>query len=173
LRRPSWWWSHGSWIYNYLYNQCLSPLKLRVWTCSLRGVLDATLCDKVCQWLVTGWWFSRGTPVSCNNTDPHDITEILLIVALNNIILTPVSMIFWLIFFVFNYIPFIFIIFILGGVTYTNLYNVLEYPVGTLKVTNVTQQDVDDFKYYPSNTWMEKYMKEVRLWGVWRDVYGV
>ena len=111
LRGPSWWWSHGSWIYNYLYNQFLSPLKLRVWTHSLRGVLDTTLCDKVCQWLVTGWWFSRGTPVSCNNTDPHDITEILLIVALNNIILTPVSMIFWLVFFVFNYIPFIFFLF--------------------------------------------------------------
>jgi hypothetical protein len=25
---------------------------------SLRGVLDTTLCDKVCQWRGTGWWFS-------------------------------------------------------------------------------------------------------------------
>ena len=25
-------WSYESWIYNYLCNQCLSPLKLRVWT---------------------------------------------------------------------------------------------------------------------------------------------
>jgi len=24
---PSWPWSYGSWIYNYLYSQCLSPLK--------------------------------------------------------------------------------------------------------------------------------------------------
>jgi hypothetical protein len=23
---PSWLWPYGSWIYNYLYNQCLSPL---------------------------------------------------------------------------------------------------------------------------------------------------
>jgi len=23
---PSWSWSYGSWIYNYLCNQCLSPL---------------------------------------------------------------------------------------------------------------------------------------------------
>jgi len=23
---PSWPWSYGSWIYNYLCNQCLSPL---------------------------------------------------------------------------------------------------------------------------------------------------
>ena len=36
--------SHGSWIYNYLCNQCLSPLELwesRSW----RDVLDTTLCD--------------------------------------------------------------------------------------------------------------------------------
>jgi hypothetical protein len=26
-----------------------------------------TLCDKVCQWLATGWWFSSGTPVSSKN----------------------------------------------------------------------------------------------------------
>jgi hypothetical protein len=42
-----------------------------------------TLCDKVCQWLVTGRW---GSPVSSiNKTDCHDITEILLKVAINNI----------------------------------------------------------------------------------------
>jgi len=28
---PSWSLSYGSWIYNYLCNQCLSPLKLWVW----------------------------------------------------------------------------------------------------------------------------------------------
>ena len=32
----------------------------------------------------TGQWFSSGTPVS-NKTDRHDITEILLKVALNTI----------------------------------------------------------------------------------------
>ena len=32
--------------------------------CSWPGVLDTTLCDKVCQWLATGQWFSLGTPVS-------------------------------------------------------------------------------------------------------------
>jgi hypothetical protein len=43
----------------------------------------------VCQWLVTGRWFSPGTPVSSTNkTDCHDITEILLEVALNTINLT-------------------------------------------------------------------------------------
>ena len=25
---PSWSWSYGSWIYNYMCNQCMSPLKL-------------------------------------------------------------------------------------------------------------------------------------------------
>jgi hypothetical protein len=30
IREPSWLWSYGSWIYNYLCNQCLSPLMLWV-----------------------------------------------------------------------------------------------------------------------------------------------
>jgi hypothetical protein len=54
---PSWSWSYGSWIYNYLCNQCLSPLMLRVRIQLGWGVLDTTLCDKVCQWLATGQWF--------------------------------------------------------------------------------------------------------------------
>ena len=78
--------SYVSWISNYLCNQCLSPVKLWVWTPLKRGVLNTTLCDKVCQWLATGRWFSQGTPVSSTNkTDRHDITEILLKVALNTI----------------------------------------------------------------------------------------
>ena len=45
-----------------------------------------TLCDKVCQWLSTGRWFSLGHPVSSTNkTDCHNITEILLKVVLNTI----------------------------------------------------------------------------------------
>jgi len=55
-------------------NVNLNPLR--------QGVLYTTLCDKVCQWLAAGWWFSPGTPVtSTNKTDGHDITEILLKVA--------------------------------------------------------------------------------------------
>ena len=34
---------------------------------SWRGVVDTTLCVKVCQRLATGWWFSPGTPVSSIN----------------------------------------------------------------------------------------------------------
>jgi hypothetical protein len=71
---PSWSSTYGSWIYNYLCNQCLSPLTLWVWIMLRLGVIDTTLCDKVCQWLPTGWWFSPGTLVSSiNKTDCHDI----------------------------------------------------------------------------------------------------
>ena len=38
-----------------------------------------TLCDKVCQGLVTGRWFSPCPPVSSTNkTDRHDLIKILL-----------------------------------------------------------------------------------------------
>jgi hypothetical protein len=30
FEEPAWWWSYGSWIYNYLCNRCLSPLTLWV-----------------------------------------------------------------------------------------------------------------------------------------------
>ena len=44
------------------------------------------LCDQVCQRHATGCWFSPVPSVSSNNkTDRHDITEILLRVALNTI----------------------------------------------------------------------------------------
>ena len=52
------------------------------------GVLDSTLCDKVCQWFATGQCFFPGTPVfSTNKTDRHNITETLLNVRLNTITL--------------------------------------------------------------------------------------
>ena len=51
-----------------------------------RMVLDTTLCDKVYKWRATGQWFSPGTLVSSiNKTDCHNITKILLKVAVNNI----------------------------------------------------------------------------------------
>ena len=52
---------------------------------SWQGVLNATSCDKIGQLLRL---FSPGAPVSSTNkTDRHDITEILLKVALNTITL--------------------------------------------------------------------------------------
>ena len=83
-----WSWSYGSWLSNYLYNQCLSQLMLWVRTPLMRGVLDTTLYETDCKWLATGRWFSPGTRVSSSNkTDHHDIqvTEILLKVAWNTI----------------------------------------------------------------------------------------
>jgi hypothetical protein len=47
-----------------------------------QDVVYNIICDKVCQWLVTGRWFCSGPPVSSTNkTDRNDITEILLKVA--------------------------------------------------------------------------------------------
>ena len=83
---PSWSCSYGSWISNYLCNQCLSPLMLWAWTplrlarCTqynIKWCLSVT-CDRSVVF--------SGNPVSSTtNTDRHDITEILLKVALNTI----------------------------------------------------------------------------------------
>ena len=92
-------------LINYLYysDTCINwtQLKLWVWIPLRRGVLntalcnkvfdttlcnkvlDTTLCAKVCQKIAAGQWFSLWTPVSSTNkTDHHDITEILLKVAI-------------------------------------------------------------------------------------------
>jgi hypothetical protein len=87
----SWPWSYGSWIYNYLCNQCLSPLML--WVRFLIRARCTTLCDQVCQWLATGQWFSLGPPVSSTNkTDRHDITDILLKVTFKNTMNQPTNL---------------------------------------------------------------------------------
>ena len=67
-----------------MYFKIIIDYFIRAW----QGVCDTTLCDKVCQWLTvaTGQCFSQGPPVSSSDkTDYHDITEILLKVALNTI----------------------------------------------------------------------------------------
>jgi hypothetical protein len=55
----------------------------------LRGVLDTTLCDKVCQLLATGrqvvFTGYSGFLKQKQKNDRHDITEILFKVALNTI----------------------------------------------------------------------------------------
>ena len=55
------------------YNREFEP---RSW----RGVLDTSLYDIVCQWLLPGRWFiSASTPISSTNkTDRHNIIEILM-----------------------------------------------------------------------------------------------
>jgi hypothetical protein len=82
----------GSCVINKFYKIMIfrkrSERCTNVQSSSCRGVLDATLCDKVCQWLAAGRWFSPGIPVSSTNkTDRHDIAKILLKVALNTITL--------------------------------------------------------------------------------------
>ena len=81
-------------ILKYVYQStCVSnyALMLGVWIPLRRGVLDTALCDKVCQWLTAGQWFSPGSLVSfTNKTDHHDITEILLKVEFNTITLTQI-----------------------------------------------------------------------------------
>ena len=69
---PSWSSSYCSWIYNYICNQCLSPLML--WVRISKTTRCTALRDKVCQWLATGRWFSPGTAVSpINKTDHHSM----------------------------------------------------------------------------------------------------
>jgi hypothetical protein len=62
--------------------------KFRSWRC----LLNTTLCDKVCQWLVAGQLFFPDTPISTTNkTDCLDITEILLKNVLNILTLKPLN----------------------------------------------------------------------------------
>ena len=71
-----------NWIINYkmvLPSACMHIFQRRkLFPAQARYTrVDTTLCDKVCQWLATGRWFSPDTPVSSTNkTDSHDITEI-------------------------------------------------------------------------------------------------
>ena len=64
-RDPSWSWSYDRCILGYLCNQCLSPLSCEFESHPCWDVLNTTLCDKVCQWLATGQWFSLGTVDVC------------------------------------------------------------------------------------------------------------
>ena len=72
-------------FYNYLYNQYLSPLML--WVRIAIRARCTTLCDKVCQWLATGQWFSPAWSSGFLHQKNwcHDMNEILLKVALNTI----------------------------------------------------------------------------------------
>ena len=62
----SWWsWSYVSWIYNYLCNQCLSPLKLRVRTPFMARCTRYNICDKFVSdlWQVGGFlWVLQFPP---------------------------------------------------------------------------------------------------------------
>ena len=84
----SWTWSYDSRIYFYLYNQSLSLLKFGFRIPFMTRCTWCNICNKVCQWLVTGRYFSPDTPVpSTNKTDDHDKTENLLKVVLSTLTL--------------------------------------------------------------------------------------
>jgi hypothetical protein len=74
-------WSYGSSIYNYL-----SSPTLWVQTSLRRPVLDTILCEQLVV-------FSRYSCFPTNKTDRHDITEILLKVALSTI--KPTKLLVW------------------------------------------------------------------------------
>jgi hypothetical protein len=80
-------------LFHYILNGLISKLQENVLIsqmhCCDNFFLNLnSLCDKVCQWLVAGQWFSLGSPVSSTTkTDGHDITEILLKVAFNTLTL--------------------------------------------------------------------------------------
>jgi hypothetical protein len=76
----------------YLCCWCF-PLGVYFNVCLFAYLLDTTLCNKVCQWLAAGRWFS---PVSSTNK-----TGILLKVALNTITLTLNIMFSWLVYVVY------------------------------------------------------------------------
>ena len=111
FKGQSWPWSYGCWIYNYLCNQCLSPLML--WVRIPMRARCTTLGNKVCQSLATGRWFSPGPLVSSINQTYHDITEILLKVTLNTITpkhtVTFLPFIYLFIYFLFIYLLLLFI----------------------------------------------------------------
>ena len=83
----SWSWSYCSWIYNYLCNQCLSSLTLWVQIplmarCTRYNIIVINLSVTFGRSVVFSVYFS---PISStNNTDSHDITEVLLKVALTS-----------------------------------------------------------------------------------------
>lgn len=48
-----------------------------------------------------------------------------------------------------------------GCGSYAMLYNILNYPAGSLPVTRVIQADIDNLKDYPHKTWTQKVVIEV------------
>ena len=78
-------WSYGSWIYNYLCNQCLSPTK--VW-------IRIPLMARCTRYNIMWKCLSVNPVSSTNKSDRHDRDEILLTVALNTVLYPP-----WLKFF--------------------------------------------------------------------------
>ena len=55
--------------WSYLSYQFLAAIRIPL----MGRCTGSILCDEVCQWLATSWWFSSGTPVSSTyKTDRHN-----------------------------------------------------------------------------------------------------
>jgi hypothetical protein len=90
---------HRSWLegrrhdFFLIFQTCTCLKIINIWAWNheqqeLHMARCTALCDKACQWLATGRWFSPGPSVfSTNKTGRHDIAEILLKVSLNFITL--------------------------------------------------------------------------------------
>ena len=83
--------SHENWYWQFVMNSqymlCI-PVYFLFNRSAYNSVSGENHRPIASQWLLTGCWFSPGTPVfSTNKTDCQDITEILLIVVL--ITITP------------------------------------------------------------------------------------
>ena len=81
---PSWSWSYGGWIYNYLCNQCISPLTLWVRSNPARGNAYSIQHHAIKSGFLRILWFH--SPIK---TDRHDITQKSSNVALSTITPTP------------------------------------------------------------------------------------
>jgi hypothetical protein len=81
-RGLSWPWSYGSWINNYLCNQWLSPLNL--W-CRISIMTRCTRYN--IMWISLSLTCGRSVVFSWYSGFHHNITQILLKVALNTLIL--------------------------------------------------------------------------------------
>ena len=70
-------WSCGSWIYNYLCNKCLLPLKLWVRNSLKRGALSTTLCNNVFRFpllmKLTPWYSWNIVESGAQNHNPNPI----------------------------------------------------------------------------------------------------
>jgi hypothetical protein len=76
---PLWSWTYGSWIYNYLCNQCLSPVHGEVYSIQHYVIKFISDLQQIGGFLRVLFGFLH--QYNCR----HDIAEILLKVALNTI----------------------------------------------------------------------------------------
>ena len=91
VQGPLWSWSYGSWIYNYICNQCISPLTLWVRislmaSCTRYNIMWSRFSMTCRKSMV----YPDTLVSSINKTDHNDITAILLKVAVNTIALTNI-----------------------------------------------------------------------------------